>query len=253
FAASLLSKGAAVGLPVVLFLLLWWKRLPIDRAARIRLAPYAGLTALFCAIELLFMSQLTSHPVFELQPGERVLLMIRNLAFYVEKSLLPMHLSFIYPRWELGWPSLVASWVLVPWTSLAAWGLVRRPGWWRGLVAAQVVFVAMIAPVLGLFDVFFFKFSYVADHYVYLALPAALVVVVAGLERLPRAPSLLLLGLLCVAFALQAWTQAKNYRNAEVLWTQALESNPNAWMAHNHLAVLHQLDRRLEEARHHYE
>ena len=80
------------------------------------------------------------------------------------------------------------------WTLAAiVWWQRRRIG--RGPVAAIAMFLCGLFPALGFFDVYPFKFSFVADHFAYHALPVAAAAVAAGLAataawlRVPLAPA----------------------------------------------------------------
>ena len=87
--------------------------------------------------------------------------------FYLGKLVWPADLHFMYLRWEISpavwWQYLFPLALLLCW---AAWGLSRR---WRGPLAGLLFFAGTLFPVLGFFNVYWFKFSYVADHFQYLA------------------------------------------------------------------------------------
>src|SRR5207249_7766138 len=78
-------------------------------------------------------------------------------------------LIFIYPRWEIhSWqwmaylPLLAATLGLI-----VLWALPGRAG--RALFFAAAYYVVSLFPVLGFFSVFFFRYSFVSDHFQYLA------------------------------------------------------------------------------------
>ena len=48
------------------------------------------------------------------------------------------------------------------------------------MLFALTYFVLLLSPVLGFFDIYVMRFSFVADHYQYLALPGIVALVVAA-------------------------------------------------------------------------
>ncbi len=101
-------------------------------------------------------------------PGfERGLLAGRVIWFYLGKYAWPADVIFIYPRWTVD-TGVWWQWLFpVAAVSLLAgfWALRHRA---RGPLAAYLVFVGSLVPTIGFFNVYAFKFSYVADHWNYL-------------------------------------------------------------------------------------
>lgn len=99
-------------------------------------------------------------------------------------------------------------------------------------------------PALGFFNVFPFIYSYVADHFQYLATLGILVPLTCGFamarERIPAARRLVpaLAGVLLAALFVLTWRQSEMYRDAETLYRETLRRNPASWMAHNNLGVI---------------
>src|SRR5215218_7268360 len=77
--------------------------------------------------------------------------------FYLGKLLWPHPLVFIYPRWDVHALGLV-HWIPLAATIALVFVLWRaRETRAKPLFLALMVFGASLFPVLGLFDVFFFK------------------------------------------------------------------------------------------------
>jgi hypothetical protein len=53
-------------------------------------------------------------------------------------------------------------------------------------LAAMLLFCGLLFPVLGFFNVYPFRFSFVADHFVYLASIPIIALVAAALRHLPN-------------------------------------------------------------------
>lgn len=254
FCASLLSKGASIGLPAVFLVVLWWKRVAFERALLLRLAPYFAVSVLFGVVEIFFMGRVRANePAFDLALAERVDLVFRSLSFYLSKSVFPIDLQFIYPRFDFSSVSVVSFAPLIACVGAVVVLLLRKPDGWRGALASLAVFLLMVGPVLGVIDIYFFKYSYVADHYLYFALPPLAAGSASLLGRLPlKAASALLVGV-SILFATMSFNQSKLYESEASLWTRTVELNPDSWMAHVHLGVVYEKRNEFDLAREHYE
>ena len=70
--------------------------------------------------------------------------------FYLASVVAPVRLTMVYPRWEVD-PTWLPAWIpLLALVVLAVVCWQRRDVWGRPVLAALVVFVAMLVPVLGL-------------------------------------------------------------------------------------------------------
>jgi protein O-mannosyl-transferase len=81
-------------------------------------------------------------------------------------------------------------------------------------------------------------FSFVADHFQYLASLGIIALLVCSFATwLASSRRLIAVGTpaLVVLFVL-TWRQASTYENAETVWRDTLSKNNNAWMPHNNLA-----------------
>ena len=249
FLLGLLSKTVVATLPAALLVLCWWRRGRIGwRDDVVPLIPWC----LLGATAGLFTASVERHLIgaagaaYELSFLQRALLAGRIVWFYVGKLLWPADLVFIYPRWGLD-PTQVLQW-LPPAGAAAVTAVLWR---WRhqrrGPLAAWLLFGGTLFPVLGFLDIYPFLYSYVADHFQYLA-SLALIAPGAVLLVGSRTGRGLAACLGCVLAAL-TWHQARNYRDAETLYRATLARNPGAWMAWNNLGFVLLADRtRLPEA-----
>ena len=115
---------------------------------------------------------------------------------------------------------------------------------------AWVGFIASLFPALGFVDVYPFRFSFVADHFQYLA-SAFFIALVVGLvhglyKRLCRERSAMLavraIGIGLVVFVVVLLGslgrgQAGIYEDTENLWLDTLEKNPRTWLGWNNLGA----------------
>ena len=250
FVAALLSKTVTASLPVAVLLWLWWRQ---GRLARGHILPLIPFFAIGAALGI-HTALLEQHHVGALGPDwdltflERVLVAGRALWFYAAKLVWPADLMFNYPRWQIDagapWQYLFPAAALG--LGVALWLLRRRMG--RGPLAACAFFAVTLAPALGFFDVYPFRFSYVADHFQYhadlglIALLAAAVVTLlrrANAAVRSRPPGLVGLAvLLPAACGVLTFRQAATYADAETLWRATLRRNPASFLAHNNLGAL---------------
>jgi tetratricopeptide (TPR) repeat protein len=92
---------------------------------------------------------------------------------------------------------------------------------------------------LGFLDVYPQRFSYVADHFQYLASLGPIAAAAAGCselaQRLPRPATRLAALLLLALLGALSWQQSLVYRESETLWRDTLIQNPDSYLAHSHL------------------
>jgi protein O-mannosyl-transferase len=248
FVLAVLSKTVACTLPAGILVLLWLKRGRIDRFDVARLAPFflVGLVG-GLGTALVEKHQVGAQGAdWSLSPADRCLLAGRALWFYAAKTLVPIRLTFVYPRWQI---DATAWWQwLFPLAAAAVpgvlWALRGRVG--RGPLAAVLYFAITLGPALGFVDVYPFRFSFVADHFQYLAslglIALFVAVATAGARRLPGRPFRALTavgcGVLLVVLGSATWSRAHVFADQERLWRDTLAKNPAAWMAHVNLGDL---------------
>lgn len=258
FILALLTKTVTATLPAALLVIFWWQRGRLAwRRDILPLLPWFALSlgaGLFTAwMERKFIGAEGSD--FTLNFLERLLLAGRVVCFYFGKLIWPADLIFIYPRWtidaSIGW-----QWLFLLTAAATGLPLIWRARRQRGPLAAFLLYGGTLFPALGFLNVYPFLFSYVADHFQYLA---SLAVIVPAATLLARAPLQLRLattifsGALLVVLATLTWQQCRLYRDAETLYRDVLARNPTCWLAHNNLGNIAAKDpSRLPEAAAHY-
>jgi len=247
FACALLAKTAAATLPLALAIVIAWRRWPPAAREFVPLAPFFALAAILGSITVALEKGMVGivGSDFGFDTSQRLLIACRALLFYPYKLLVPYPLIFNYPRFDVESTSPAALWPLVA-MMLAVIGLIllwRRGG--RGIASGVLVYAVTIFPALGFFDVYAFRFSFVADHFQYLASIGILVLIpAAGLWLLDRIgerwkSAARALGAAGIAgLALLTWNQAGAYRDEATLWRDTLRKNPDSWIAHHNLATL---------------
>ncbi len=262
YAPSLSSKPTACTLPAAMLLVLWLRKQPIDRRRICQIVPFlccgivAGLLTVWCEHSLQNSADAVhqSYSVIE-----RPFIAAHALWFYAAKLAWPTQLTFSYPRWEIS-PRDPRQYAW-PLACVAVAGLL----WWRrratgpGPLAAVLFFVATLSPMLGFIPEYTFRYSFVADHYQYVASIGLIALVAAAASSQAEARHLgrhaqcaLSVSLLLVLGAL-TWRQASVYHDVETLFRDTLAKNPQSWMAHHYLGSYLLRKGRLNDAVGHFE
>jgi protein O-mannosyl-transferase len=262
FLCALLSKTVACSLPAILVLLIWWKRGRVERRDIGVLSPMflLGITLGLMTVWLEKHHVNASGTEWSLSFLQRSLLAGRVLWFYAGKLLWPHPLVFIYPRWDVDpgvwWQYLFPAAALA--VILALWSLRSRMG--KGPLVAALCFGGTLVPALGFFDVYPFRFSYVADHFQYLACIGLITFAAGALTAVSRRAgqrgrgiARLVGGIVLLTLGVSTWRQARIYQNLETLWRDTLSKNPSAWIAHNNLGIVLQASGRVSEAQSQYQ
>ena len=247
FVLGLLAKTVIATLPAALLVVFWWQRGQLSwKRDVLFLIPFfaAGIAA------GLFTSSMEREHVgaqgseFNFTLVERFLIAGRAFWFYLGKLIWPANLIFSYPRWQVsqavGWQYLFP---LVAGLPFGVAGLVSRKT--RGPLAALLFFAGTLSPALGFFNVYPFKFSFVADHFQYLACCGPIVAASVGIHNLcQRLGSQKLVwersfcATLLACLGLLTWWQSHIYTDLETLWRATIARNPDCWLALDGLGAI---------------
>lgn len=242
FVLGLLTKTTVATLPPTLLVVFWWKRGELSwRSDILPVMPWlaAGIAAgLFTAwVEARVIGAAGAD--YALSLLQRALLAARVIWFYLGNLFWPTDLIFMYPRWTISSGEAQAWFYLL---GIIAISLLLI--WWartrsRAPLAAWLVFIGTLFPVLGFLDVYPFRYSYVADHFQYLAMLAPISFVVSTAAtfsvRLPRGVMTATVSILILGLGVLTWQQSRNYHDAVTLYRVTVKRNPAAWMAWNNL------------------
>lgn len=247
YVLALSAKSTACTLPAALLLILWLKKTPITKQRLIQIVPFVVLSIGMGVLAIWWerYHQGTNRMVFQfLSPIERILVASRAVWFYLSKLIWPSNLTFIYPKWNIS-PAHVLDyiWLLAGIVLCVAIYFLRRYVG-RSVEVAAAFFVATLSPVLGFIMLFTFRYTFVADHYQYLACIGPIALFSAGIaslaDMLKQCRALILGAALFAVASLGAltWRQAAMYGDIETLWRTTLARNPECWMAHTNLGIV---------------
>jgi tetratricopeptide (TPR) repeat protein len=252
FVAALLSKTVTVSLVGVILVIAWWKTGRITGRDLRLVGPFVAV-GLPLALTTVWLEK---HQVgaadvdWGLSPFDRIVLAGRAICFYATKLLWPRPLAFFYDRWQID-ARQAAQWLspaVVVTAVVGAWCARHTLG--RGPLAAILLFCGCLFPALGFFDVYPFKYSFVADHFQYHAMPVVLAAAAAGVTRLT--PSLpvqrLLCGAVVVVLAMASFQRCAVFADLEALYLDTLDKSPRCSAAAHNLGMLYLSQGRQQEA-----
>jgi tetratricopeptide (TPR) repeat protein len=245
FVLGLLSKTVTATLPAALLVIFWWQRGRLawkrDVAPLLPWFVLGVVSGLFTAwVEHNLIG--AQGQAFELSAVQRLLLAGRVVWFYLSKLAWPAELIFIYPRWSVN-AAAGGQWLFPAGLVVLLVALLALVGRSRAPLAALLFFVGTLFPVLGFFNVYPFLYSFVADHFQYLAslgiVALACSGVAAGVARIPgriaRTACLLALPLV---LGVLTFRQSQVYANSQTLYETTIRQNPACWMAYNNLGIV---------------
>lgn len=168
FILGVLSKTSVITWPCVLAGYLWWKG-DLKWQSLLKTIPFFVIAAIVGIIGILwhsyddyFTKEIAAAGTF----AGRFALAGWSFWFYLLKAIIPTNLMFVNPRWSIN-PANIIHWLpsialLLLFILLVFYRKKSRPA-----LAGSGYFFIVIFPVLGFVDIFFMRFSLVADHYQY--------------------------------------------------------------------------------------
>lgn len=238
FSAALLSKTAVCPLPLALVVMDHWRHREAWRKSWAAAAPGLVL-AFFAGMLHLFLEQSnidSARKMLDIPVLERILIAGHAFWFYVLKTIWPFPLMTLYPRWQFD-PMQATLW-LVPVSvflvMLLAWFHQRKDHGFALLCVG--IYSVLLFPASGLLLQAFNRFSYVADHFIYLAgigLVLPLGVLLQHLVQQKR--TVWLPWLILTLLAMGSFVRGLDYKDSETLFRQNLKYNPTSWGVHNAL------------------
>ncbi len=261
FVLAGLSKTSVITLPAILLAMMWWRHKRMRLMDFAWTAPFFAIAVVFAIVTVNYQQPPRVEGGIVDEPGsfvERIALSGKIAWFYLGKAMVPIRLTMIYPRWD----SAIASPLAYGWTVMmivcgaAIWGF--RKSWARPLAMGLGCFIITLLPVMSFFTMSFMKYSFVADHLVYVStLPVVVMAICGGYWLIvkymsnryaPIVAGAVVLGV-C---SLLSHQRATVFRNPISLWTRAIEVNDGAWAAWSNRAVRYERQDRHEEAIHGY-
>jgi Flp pilus assembly protein TadD len=256
FVLGLLTKTAIVTLPLAWLFILWWKRgaISLQRDA-VPVTPFLLLSAAAGLMTSWFEYGNIAYRtrMLDLSLLDRCLIAGRAFWFQLRNLFWPSNLMFVYPRWNINaavwwqylFPLAVVALLVILWS-------FRR--WSRAPLAGVLVYLLLLLPSLGFLNIYFFLYSFVADHWQYLACLGIITPCASGIVLLSKrfkwegwlepATTLVLGGV----FFVLTWQQSRMYTDIETLYRTTIARNPACWMAQVNLGNILYKENRIPEA-----
>jgi tetratricopeptide (TPR) repeat protein len=253
---ALLSKTVTASLPAALLIIVWWRDGTINKRAIMGALPWFVIGALlgWITVHLEATHVGAANAPWQLVGSQRLVVAGSACWFYFGSLLWPFDTCFNYPRWDVNPPSMLL-WA-APIGALVAvattWLLRARIG--RGPAAMLLLFGGTLVPAIGFFDVYPFRYSFVADHFQYHASIGVIVAVSAVATRLLMARvaeniAIAVAGAWLVLMAITTSTLLPQYDSFERIWLSSLEKNPRSALSLLNLGGLATDARDLTKAR----
>ena len=261
FLCAIWSKTVTAAFPGVILLLVWWKRGRWVLKDWLLVLPFVALGAamllITAHIEHRFVLEAANADEFNIAWPEKFIISGRAFWFYLGKLAWPHPLVFMYPRWVLQPSQPLSHLPLAAAVALGAGLWFKRNSWGRPVLVAVGYFAGVLLPALGFFNIFPFRYSFVADHFQYLAAIGPIALVGAGVTLLfarlkNKEAQFGAMGVVLAVLAVLTWLQTGIYRNLDVLWRDTLAHNPTCWMAHDNLGHYLAEAGKFDEAETHY-
>jgi tetratricopeptide (TPR) repeat protein len=262
FVLALLSKTAVAPLPIVLLGLAWWQRDKISSRDVKRTLPFFGVAVLLGLLTIWFQSHnaIGAEVVRADNIWSRLAVAGWSVWFYLYKALLPVNLIFVYPKWQIDATKLLsyAPGLLVLAVAVVLWHY--RKGWGKAWLFGLGYFVVMLLPVLGFRDIYFMRYSLVADHWQYFSIIGPIGLAAAGITwasgRLEKKNVFLVPAFSLILFlvlGVLTWRQTCNYSDSETLWKMTIARNPDCLLAHDNLGIIFKEKGQIYEAVNQYQ
>ena len=244
FALALLSKTAVAPLPLVFLGLAWWRQGKVERRDLWHSIPFFGMATVMALITIWFQYHLSIGSDIVREDGFFSRLAGAGWAawFYLYKAVIPLNLIFVYPRWKIDAANLLSYVPVFLATTgfLVCWHYRRQ--WGKAWLLGLGYFVVMLLPVLGFLNIYFMRYSLVADHWQYFSIIGPIALIAAGITRglhsFGERKQLLLpviCGILLIALGGLTWRQCGMFADVETLWRTTLAGNPDSSMVYNNL------------------
>ncbi|MBF0450573.1 MAG: tetratricopeptide repeat protein [Candidatus Magnetomorum sp.] len=256
FCLALLCKAAVLMFPIVILCYHWWKKNQLTRRDLLLSTPFFYISAIMGGVSLWFQSHraigetiVRNDTVFS-----RCLNSLLAVGFYIQKSILPVQLSFVYPINQNQFPLPMALPGLLLITIVLLYCLYKRN---RGGLFGLLYIFWMLFPVLGFVDIYFMRYAWVADHWQYFSIVGVLAFLMVGIDLITKkiGDRYVHCGFILWAgcFAILTFNHVQQFKDETTLWLSTLSTYPDCALALNRLGSIHQSQNDLAGASMYYQ
>jgi protein O-mannosyl-transferase len=237
FILSLLSKSAAVTLPVLLIAVDLYKGRKRDRRFYLEKIPFFACSIFFGALAVVSQNAIEGGNTFSYSYGwiDKIFLNTYAISFYIVKSVVSFHLSAIHflPDNRSGF---------LPWAYYAspillaglAWLILRKTSFRKELIFGISFFLISVSVMLQISQV---GNAIVAERYTYLSYiglfyPAGQWISDIIRKRKQSTVVIAIFSLLLLIFIVQTWTRTGVWKDEETLIADAIEKDPASYVGY---------------------
>lgn len=251
FLASLLSKAMAASLPVLLLLTDYFMGRKLNIKVWLEKIPFFLLAVIFGVVAVL--AQQSSESIQDISIftiPQRIVFACYGFITYLEKLILPLHLSAFYPYPIKSGADLPAQYYIYPvlLLGLAAFAIYslrfsKKIIFGTGFFAVTVILVLQLLPVGD---------AVMADRYSYI--PSIGIFYLAGegfywlWNKNRKVPAIALLSVLIIFFSVTTWSRSGVWKNGITLWNDVISKYPNTAVAYNNRGGTFLNEKKYDEA-----
>jgi tetratricopeptide (TPR) repeat protein len=251
FIASLLSKGMAVTLPLVIVLTDYYKGKKFSRSGLLEKIPFFLLAVLFGIIALAFQKSANALPGSSFASFEqRIIFAFYSFIMYLYQLILPVNLSIFYPYPERtgGHIPFVYYLYIIPLAALIGFvyyslRLSKKILFGIGFFTFTIIHVLKLVPVGD---------AIMADRYNYIPSIGIFFLAGEGFHQLwlRKKASIGISLLLAFAFffCAQTFSRSKVWNNPMSLWNDVISKYQNVVWAYNNRGVIYLKEKKYEAA-----
>lgn len=251
FACALYSKSITASLPAALAVALWFAQGNIRRSQIAILLPLMLLGA-FVGWQTASMEREQVGAIGdEWNHGfvQRVGIASRCVVHYIQQCSVPIEQMFFYPRYETKLNATALFAILACFTIAVSLAIYTWKQKKRGAICSVAFFVGSAFPAIGFLNVYPHRFSFVADHFVYLPVIGVFCfvwsVLLDGAKFVCRdfkiKPPLCLFAFcaLLAVYCVQTTLYIPTFKSEKTLWTDTFDKNPSCVIAMQELALVY--------------
>ncbi|HJS53746.1 MAG TPA: hypothetical protein VJ765_04360 [Chitinophagaceae bacterium] len=224
FVLSLLSKPAAIILPLILLLLDYWKGRPITFKVIAEKIPFFLLSFLFGIITVKIQSPTAMAGLHVFTITDRLFFACYVLMIYFIRFFVPHPLSAFHPfpaSGNLGWPVLISPLFVV--AMMAILWFMRKN---KVVVFGILFYVINLLLVLQIISI---GLTIVSERYTYvpyIGLAFMVAMLVSRIKFVRRKAILAVAAIFIVGMGIISYQRTYVWRNSGTLWTDALKTYP---------------------------
>ncbi|HET6767128.1 MAG TPA: hypothetical protein VFH08_07010 [Chitinophagaceae bacterium] len=226
FVLSLLSKPAAIVLPLVLLLLDYWKGRPINVKLVAEKIPFFLLSLVFGIITVKIQSPSAMAGLDVFSITDRLFFACYTLMTYFLRFFVPYPLSAMHPfplSGNLGWPILVSPLFIV--AMIAVLWFFRKN---KVVVFGILFYVINLLLVLQIISIGLTIISERYTYVPYIGLSFMLATLVSRIKLVSPKIYLGVAAIFIIALGIISFQRTQVWRNSGTLWTDALKTYPKA-------------------------